>query len=287
MTVSRAGLLGVACTLLVACAGAPLPTSSPVGTSAPSTPPSPSPLPEATTAVLRIEQTPGFLPRWEPLRWYPAVAIYADGRVITQGPVDAMYPGPALPNLQVTRVTPAGLEQIVQWAAEAGLRGANRELGQPMMDAGQTVFKLNTADGRHQTAVWDMADPDPQIAALVELQNVLLDLRSWIGDEVAPHDEPYAWDRLRIVFHPADPASAPDPQLATVQDWPLADLATTGAWLEEEAGYRCAQVDGDELETLRPMLQTANQLTYWASGDETYEVGLHPLLPDEEACPAT
>jgi len=286
MTVPRTGLLVVACALLAACAGTVGPTAPPTVTSVPSPTPSQSPSPDTTTAVLRIEQTGGFMPRWEVLRWYPTVAVYADGRVISEGPMIEIYPGPALPNLQLTRLTPAGLEQIRQWVAEAGLRGADRELGQPMMDAGQTVFTVNSVEGRHRTVVWDLADPDPAIAALVELQNVLLDLRSWLGSEVAAADEPYDWDQLRLVFHPADPTAAPDPQLVTVRDWPLADLATTGEWLEEEAGYRCALVDGDELAILRPVLETANELSYWESAGVTYEVVLHPLLPDDEACPA-
>ena len=41
-----------------------------------------------------------------------------------------------------------------------------------------------------------------------------------------------------------------------------------------------------ELETLKPAMEQANELTLWRSEGETYAVQLHPLLPDEEACPA-
>ena len=57
-------------------------------------------------AIVRIEQQGGMLPQWETLRWYPStVVLYDDGRLIIQGPQIEIYPGPALPNLQVTHFT--------------------------------------------------------------------------------------------------------------------------------------------------------------------------------------
>ena len=34
-----------------------------------------------------------------------------------------------------------------------------------------------------------------------------------------------------------------------------------------------------------PLFQTANELTLYESADVTYQLYLHPLLPDDEACP--
>jgi len=33
------------------------------------------------------------------------------------------------------------------------------------------------------------------------------------------------------------------------------------------------------------MLERANQLTLWRSDEVLYQLYLHPLLPDDEACP--
>ena len=125
-------LLAVVSLLAVACTGATGPSSTPGVTPTPgasATPaPSATPLGNADVAVIRIEQTPGMLPPWESMRWYPTVALYGDGRLITQGPVMDIYPGPALPNLQVTHFSQAAVEQALAWAAEAGLHGEDRQL---------------------------------------------------------------------------------------------------------------------------------------------------------------
>ena len=58
------------------------------------------------TVVLRVEHRGGFVPpQWLASR-LPMVSVYADGRVISDGPVPAIAPGPALPNLLQGRITP-------------------------------------------------------------------------------------------------------------------------------------------------------------------------------------
>jgi gas vesicle protein len=59
--------------------------------------------------VVKIEQVGGFIAPWVTLGRYPTVVLYADGRLIMEGPQIEIYPGPALPNLQVTQLTPADL----------------------------------------------------------------------------------------------------------------------------------------------------------------------------------
>lgn len=266
-------LLAVA-SVAAACSGTPAATPSP----------SPSPI-DSNVAVVRIDQTGGMLPPWITLEEYPTVAVYADGRVIMQGPMVDLYPGPALPNLTVTRVTQAGLAQILQLAAQAGLRGHDRMLGEPLLDSGTTNFTVVTADGRHVTQVWSLSDPGAEIAALRQFQDALLGLRTWLAAEVVGEDEPFAWDRLRVISMPADPGQAPDPQLMTIVDWPLEPLAGLGIVLDEGGGYRCGVVEGTDLDTLRPALATANELTFWRSEAQTYALGLRPMLPDDEPCP--
>lgn len=217
---------------------------------------------------------------------YPSVAVYGDGRVITQGPQIDIYPGPALPNLQVTRITQHGVEQILQWAEDAGLTGEDRFLGRPMPDAGSIVFTVITPDGvRHTTSVAGMSGDDPNIAAVSRFQDVMLNLRSWLADDIASDDAPYVYDRMRVISWPADSNSLPDPALTTTRDWPLAPINTLGQPMTLGEGYRCAVIAGDDLATLLPQLQESNQLTLWQSGDQLYQLVLHPLLPDDEDCP--
>src|SRR6185312_17432162 len=51
--------------------------------------------------VLRVAYTGGFVTPQVVVSRLPLVSVYGDGRVLTEGPTPAIYPGPALPNLQV------------------------------------------------------------------------------------------------------------------------------------------------------------------------------------------
>jgi hypothetical protein len=236
-------------------------------------------------AVIRIAQVGGMMPPWISVNWYPTVVVYADGRLIMQGPQIEIYPGPALPNLQVTQLTPAGLAQVLAWAADVGLVGPDRELGQPIMDAGVTVFSALTDAGPHQTTLRGVTD-DPQVHALLRFQDTLLSVRSWLDPSgIVGDDQPYAWQRIQIVAVPADAGQVPDPQLASLRDWPLEPLATLGRSIEAGLGYRCAVIEGIDADALRAALQGANELTFWTSEEEAWQVTFHPLLPDEPGCP--
>ncbi len=235
---------------------------------------------------MRIELTGGFIAPWLTLDRYPTVALYADGRLITQGPVAELYPGPALPNLQQTLLTPEGVAQVLQWAADAGLQGEDRFLGRPMPDAGVTQFMVvRPGEAPHTTSVSDLAALDPETTAVRKFQELMLAIRSWLPNDVIGDDQPYAWNRLQILSAPADPAAQPDPQLTTISDWPLGDLASVGFLVDEGGGHRCAVIEGTDVDTLRPALASANELTLWRSADQRYTVQLHPLLPDDAGCP--
>jgi hypothetical protein len=154
-----------------------------------------------------------------------------------------------------------------------------------LLDAGALVFAVVTSNGTHHTSVSDLSVNDPAINALRQFQDVMTGLASWLPEDVASESAPYQWDRLRLISFPSDPASLPDPNLARVVDWPLADLATLGVSWSEPAQYRCFGLVGNELATARPVFEAANELTLYRSADVTYQLYLHPLLPDDEACP--
>ena len=222
---------------------------------------------------------------WVTLGWYPSVVLYEDGRLITVGPQDAIYPAPALPNLRVTQLTPDGIEQILAWAAEAGLHGPDRQLGPILMDAGETVFTVVSADGTHRTSVTDLEAEDPETATVKHFQEVMLAIRDWLPNDVVGEDQPYAFDRLRLITSETDPASV-DPQLSETIDWPLdTPISELGDPISEPPTNQCALLEGDDLQTLMPLFERANQQTLWRSEDTFYQFVLRPLLPDEEACP--
>ena len=140
--------------LLAACSAAP--AASP-GASSTATPPlqtpaaSPSPSPSARPAlaaelVVRVTTEGGFIGPAAHLAQLPVVVVYADGRIFTPAPVDAIYPGPLLPVESVRTVDPAGLAAIRAAIATALLDaggGTNPGIG---ADAADTVFAVQ-ADG--------------------------------------------------------------------------------------------------------------------------------------------
>jgi hypothetical protein len=276
--------------LAVACTGTSGPTATPAASATPAataaSAPSPTPVGNADVAVIRIEQTPGMLPPWESMRWYPYVALYGDGRLIVQGPQIDIYPGPALPNLQVTHFSQHAVEQALAWAEEAGLRGEDRQLGPMILDAGELLFTVTSPAGTHRTSVTDMSVDDPAINALREFQDVMTSLATWLPEDVASASAPYQFDQMRVISFPADPDNLKDPAFATTVDWPLeSDLASLGVSWSEPAQYRCFELSGDDLAAALPVFGAANELTLYRSADATYQIYLHPLLPDDEACP--
>jgi hypothetical protein len=185
----------------------------------------------------------------------------------------------------VTVLTPEGVAQVLEWAANAGLQGEDRFLGQLMPDAPVTIFTVVRGDQVHSTTVTDLSAADPEVGAVARFQDLMLSITQWLPNDIVSEGEPYQWDRLQILAAPADPAQQPDPQLVTISEWPLQDLATVGILIDEGGGHRCAVVEGSELDALRPALATANELTLWRSEGATYSIQFHPLLPGDPPCP--
>ncbi len=281
----------------------PGPTTTPGGGSAT---PTATPFVEAIThptganeLVLRQEVGGGLVaPGWI-LSELPTVSIYGDGRIVTQGPQIEIYPGPALPNLRVLRVSEAGLQRILAAAAEAGLMGDDVTYLYPVIaDAPTTTFWVDAGGAQHRTSAYalglgeDTSVISPEDAAaradLVAFAEKLGDIPAWLGDDVVSADAPYAFDAIRIYAQEAEPVTQDQGIEPTIADWPLATpLSTFGEPFRAgvEPPMRCGVVTGDELATLRPALEAANQLTYWRSGGATYQLILRPLLPDEAGCP--
>ena len=226
----------------------------------------------------------------ERLLRYPRFAMSADGRIIAPGPQIAIFPGPALPNLQATRVSAAGVAKVAQAAIDAGLTGPNRDLvAGDVGDAPVTSFRLDWNGTSHVTRVANLdagmggnAERDALSAFLIQLQ----DIRTALPGDVADTDQPHEPTEMRLVVRAENPAAASDPQFVRVLDWPLAaELGSAGEALPD-GGARCAVVEGDDLRTVLRAAGQANQLTYWRSGSETYRVDFRPLYPHETGCPA-
>jgi hypothetical protein len=246
--------------------------------------------------LLKVETGGGFVGPQVQYREFPSFALYGDGRLIVPGPQIEIYPGPALPNLQVTRISEDGVQAILQAARQAGLQGADRRYDfQTIADAPTTTFTVVTDGGRHVTSVYALdeagrapssqmpADEAEARQALAEFRNKLGDLGSWLPTGSVSEDGAYRFDELRIFV--MDPVT-PDPGLEQqAVQWPLStSLAAFGQPVTNGPPARCGSVGGDDLKAVLPLAEKANELTPWESAGATYSLVFRPLMPDESGC---
>jgi hypothetical protein len=252
----------------------------------------------AADLVVRIENGGGFVaPSWM-LRQLPWLSIYGDGRVMVLGPQIEIYPGPALPNVVMFRISEAGIQKILEEALADGLLGADAHYDYPgIADAGTTTFTVVAGGKPHVVSAYALSeggamdallDPDTLRArtALLRFQERALDLRSWLGSAVIEPESAYRFEALRIFVTAAQPS---DPEIQPgVVEWPLgAPLASFGDPTGGLLDAQCGVVSGAELATLRQAVQSSNELTVWRSGGKEYQLILRPLLPDESGCPTS
>lgn len=245
--------------------------------------------------VLRVEQGGGFVPIEYALRDVPLFSLYGDGRIVTTGPQIAIYPGPALPNLVVTRISDEGIQAILRAARDAGLLGPDRHYDHPgIADVHTTTFTVVAEGSRHVISAYALGVddatgliPEDEREArrkLSDFQAKLSDLRSWLPQGSVGEESSFEFDELRIFVRQASWES-PDEGLEQPEiEWPLEEgLAGFGQELND-LEFRCGSVEGASLATLLPVVQNANELTPWRDGAELYGLVFRPLLPDESGC---
>ena len=139
----------------------------------------------ADDLVLRAEYTGGFLPVEAVVGRLPLVSVYGDGRVITEGPTIAIYPGPALPNLQVQTIDPVEVVNLAARALDAGVGKAD-DFGQPpVADAASTRFTVLTDEGPVVSEVYalELVEEDGGLTSgQKEARRALRDLRDELSD---------------------------------------------------------------------------------------------------------
>jgi len=270
----------VAFLLLSACArgsdGAPAAAAGDAGT----------PAAADDALVLRVKHEGGFVPAERLVGRIPRISVYGDGRVITEGPQIAVYPGPALPNMQVQQIDAAKLDQLVEQAVAAGV-GSGADLGRPgVADAPTTVIAVRTAEGMRSVSVEALNEAVPDDPQLTEAHRQarakLAGFVEQLAELGATASEPYRAQTL---------AALAMPYVKPADDLPEqpAEIAWTGPALPGEpmpGGVKmgCVAVTGAELDQVLAAAAKANQNTPWTSGGNRYSVTFRPLLPDETGC---
>jgi hypothetical protein len=248
--------------------------------------------------LLRVTTEGGFIAPAATLAVVPMVSVYADGRIMTPGPVDAIYPGPLLPPVAIKDVGRAGAQAIIAAIRAAGLdkEGAGGGIGNP--DAATDVFAVSV-DGTTITTRFHLgggpggpglpgaASPDPSVAAAEDLLARLTDPSETWG-ATNPITSTLAPTAYRIFVAPGAPVGDGSTTAPAVA-WPLATpLDQFGAPAVPDrgiTGLRQGAVFGADAATLGPVLATANVLTGFSSGGNLYTLFVRPLLPDEVPAP--
>jgi hypothetical protein len=259
------------------------------------------PHPAGSEVVVRIAWTGGFVPYEFIFTSVPRLTLLGDGRVLVEGPQIDIYPGPALPNVQVRRLTEEGIQSILFRIAETGLFDESHSYNaatQFIADANSTVFTVRVENREVVVDVYALgllAEPNvgtPGIPTeeleaherLTALETALLDLEAWIpADDWADATwRSYAPDALRLVVANID-AQPPNPDGLDSEPipWPgttAPDQFGTPSTIQD---FRCGVVSGAEGAAWYAALTQANQLTRWSHDGHLYSVTPRPLLPDE------
>ncbi|MCZ2816592.1 hypothetical protein [Modestobacter sp. VKM Ac-2984] len=253
-------------------------------------------LPEGEDAlVLQVADVGGFTTPEMLAARLPIVTVYADGRVITQGPVPDIYPAPAWPNVQVQQVDQATVRELAERALDAGI-AETADLGSPpLADATSTRFTLNTAERSLQREVYALrestgglpGEPDAggiteeQEEARAQLQDLLDDLTDLSQTLYSEGQTPESY-RPEAVAALARPWTEPGDELSHPElPWP-------GPALPGEPiapGVTCVTATGDQAQAVADAARDATALTPWVGAEgERWSITFRPLLPHESGC---
>lgn len=280
-------LVSLSLAACVGSVGAVNPTPSPSANPDPVNPDSPT---------FRVSWEGGFVTPEMLLGRLPIVVVYADGRVITQGPVPAIYPGPLMPNLQERTLSRAALARLIELARDKNLLRTVHYDHPGISDAPDTVLEVELDGESHRVSAYALAEAaldqpgsgldQAEIDGRAALREFIDALTGIPASDFVDEEHPYAFEGMRIYAGRA--VVVPDSELPGEQpavDWPLEDLATAGDAVENSPlEVRCLVVDGEDLAEVRPLLQAANSLQTFRSGDELYSLIVVPLYPGESGC---
>lgn len=261
--------------------------------------------PTGDDTILRVDWTGGMIRDFF-LTGFPPFTLTGDGRVIVPGAQIDIFPPPALPAVNVRKLTEDGIQAVLNEVARTGLFGSSVEFRAAenfVIDAGDTVFTLHAGGKDVTVTVFGLGGLDPagnypgvpeaELAAhrtLSRLFDALQNLDAQLPATAWADDswQPYVPEALRLLVRNAD-ADPPDESGIGNQlfDWPTdSDPATFGAEASDGT-IRCGVVSGQDAKDWYAALTGANTLARWVKGDHRYEVTVRFQLPDEPLeCPA-
>jgi hypothetical protein len=233
--------------------------------------------------VLSVTDVGGFVPSDRTFTNAPRLLVTGDGRVIQDGPVIAIHPGPLLPNLLQRTITEAGIERLIDLADEHGLLG-DVKYTRPgnIADAADTVVTItvNSETFEHRAYALglgggpDGGETGTARARLLDFVVAATDLTSGpTAGEIGP-EEPYRSESYLIRAREAENTEptddAPIDIAPTLVDWP------SDAPVRLAAAAECAEVPTNRFAQL---FDDANQLTRFIDDGVAYSLAVMPRVP--------
>jgi hypothetical protein len=247
------------------------------------------------TLVLQAEYTGGFVTPETTVARFPLASVYADGRLIVEGPVAAIYPGFAWPNVQVVDIGRDRVQQLADRALAAGV-AETEDLGMPpLADVPSTRFTLVTADETYVREVYALTEtagmPDSglteaQEAARTDLRELLDELTGLaVPEDGDPAPQPWTPAVVAAVVRPYVASEADTEQGLVPQPVPWPGPPLPGEPVGPFPDLTCVTALGDQATAVIDAAQDANMLTPWLSADGgRWSVVFRPLLPEESGC---
>lgn len=236
----------------------------------------------ADEVVIEYAEIGGFTTREFTFQQTPRLLVSGDGRVFSPGAQIEIYPGPLLPAVQVQPVSDQGIQSMLAAADEAGLfRDVEYEQPTNIADAStaRVTINVNGETFVHEAYALGLALPGsssdestPERQALADFIAELNDLPTLVGADELGEQTNFEPSQHGIEALVVDDLAAygTDDIEPTVIDWP----ADASVRLAEAS--TCTVVSADEVGEL---LLEANQLTFFADADVTYQVLAKPILP--------
>jgi hypothetical protein len=252
-------------------------------------------LPGGDELVLQVAHVGGYVSETTTAARLPLVSVHGDGRVISEGPVAAVWPGPALPNVLVAELGADEVAELVAQALDAGV-GEDVDLGTPpVADVPSTRFTVVTAAGVRTSEVYALQaglfpDGDPpglteqQVAGRQRLQAFLDRLTAAAGRATETY-VPRSVAAVVAEWVAPDEGLPPQPPVA----WPGPPLP--GEPLGRRGGVSCVLAAAADAEAVLAAAGAASTASPWTGADgRRWSLVLRPLLPHESGCadlPAT
>jgi hypothetical protein len=237
-------------------------------------------------ALFRIDSEGGFAPMEWILGRGPLYTLTTDGRLLSQGVVPAIFPGPLVLPYLVTQLTEGEMGQIRQMIGRMGLADMVDERDDSnsnfVADATTEVITYWDGAGTHRYSVYALGLDDGRGAksqateTFAELRNILDSIA--FGRETTPYEP----EKVRVIVGPG----MSDPEFFDLRDWPFPESDPTD-WAGIDDTWSCRSFEGTHL----GLFTTATSVTRWKSptaGGIPAELQLlvRPLHPGEEDCPA-